>query len=92
MILPCNSLPSGTTLVQLIVQLGPDLTSNANVLRGALGRFGISEHQTPSEAQNVELLSTLGRLAAEGTPMGDIGLLVQMMSAFVSCGLFDSHT
>ncbi|KLO12020.1 Not1-domain-containing protein [Schizopora paradoxa] len=76
------SLPSGTTLVQLMVQLGPDLTSNANVLRGILGRFGISEHHAPTDALNVELFSTLGRLAAEGTPMGDVGLLVQMMGAF----------
>ena len=74
--------------MQLLVQLGPDLTSNANVLRGVLGRFGISEHHPPSDALNVELFSALGRLAAEGTPMGDVGLLVQMMGAFVSRWFF----
>jgi len=78
------SLPSGTTLAQLIVQLGPELASNVNVLRGVLGRFHISELHAPSDAQNIELFSTYGRLAAEGTPIGDIGLLVQMMGAFVS--------
>ena len=79
-----SSIPPGTTLVQLLLQLGHELTGSPNVLQGVLSRFNISKDVAPSDAQNVELFSTLGRLAAEGTQTGDIGLLVQIISAFVS--------
>lgn len=78
------SLPAGTSLVQVLIQLGPDLTSDPEVVRALLMRFGISDASPPRDAQVIEIVSTLGRLAAEGTTMCDVAALVRALSSFVS--------
>lgn len=71
-----------------MIQLGPDITSDPDAVRALLGRFGITETNPPRDAQVVEIMSTLGRLAAEGTVMCDVGSLVRALSSFVS---FPNH-
>ncbi|KAJ7074336.1 Not1-domain-containing protein [Mycena amicta] len=74
-VLPSLSLPSGATLVQTLVQLGPEVTSESEVVRAVLMRFNI-----------LRIMSTLGRLASEGGPLCDVGALVRALSSF-SVGL-----
>ena len=78
------SLPPGTSLVQALVQLGPEITSDADVVRSLMTRFGISETSPPSDAQVVELVTSLARLASEGTMLPDVGAIVRALSSFVS--------
>lgn len=77
------SLPSGTSLVQVLIQLGPEITSDPEVVRALLMRFNISDANPPRDNLVVEIMSTLGRLAAEGTTMCDVGALVRALSSFV---------
>jgi CCR4-NOT transcription complex subunit 1 len=79
-----RSLPPNTSLVQTLIQLGQDITSDPDTVRALLLRFGISESNPPRDAQVVEIMSTLARLAAEGTTMCDVGALVRALSSFVS--------
>jgi CCR4-NOT transcription complex subunit 1 len=81
--LRCCSLPSGTSLVQVLIQLGPEITSDPEVVRALLMRFNISDANPPRDSLVVEIMSTLGRLAAEGTTMCDVGALVRALSSFV---------
>lgn len=48
-----------------------------------LERFGIMEQNPPREAQVIEIISALGRLAAEGTPLCDVGALIRTLASFV---------
>ena len=64
--------------------MGPDVTSDENAVRGLLSRFGITDQSPPRDAQIVEMFSTLGRLAAEGTALCDVGALVRAINSFVS--------
>jgi CCR4-NOT transcription complex subunit 1 len=79
-----RSLPPNTSLVQTLIQLGQDITNDSDTVRALLLRFGISESNPPRDAQVVEIMSTLARLAAEGTAMCDVGALVRALSSFVS--------
>ncbi|KAF7440940.1 hypothetical protein PC9H_001289 [Pleurotus ostreatus] len=79
-VIPTISLPAGTTLVQFLVQLGQDVTSDPDVVRAALQRFGISEASPPRDNQAVEIVSSLARLAAEGSTVCDMGVLVRVLS------------
>ncbi|KXN90499.1 General negative regulator of transcription subunit 1 [Leucoagaricus sp. SymC.cos] len=76
------SLPPGTSLVQVLIQLGSDITDDLDLVRALLERFGITEQNPPREAQVIEIVSTLGRLAVEGTPLCDIGALVRTLASF----------
>ena len=77
------SLPPNTSLVQTLIQLGPDITSDADTVRAFLLWFGISEANPPRDVQVVEIMSALARLAADGTTMCDVGALVRALSSFV---------
>jgi len=79
-----RSLPSGTSLVQTLIQLGPEITSDVETICALLQRFGISDTHPPRDAQLVEIMSNLARLAAEGTILCDVGALVRALSSFVS--------
>lgn len=79
-----RSLPPGASLVQTLIQLGPEITSDADTVRALLIRFGISDANPPRDAQVVEIISSLARLAAEGTTLCDVGALVRALSSFVS--------
>ncbi|KAF8431772.1 Not1-domain-containing protein [Boletus edulis BED1] len=81
-IFPTLSLPSGASLVQTLIQLGPEITSDADTVRALLLRFGISDANPPRDAQVVEIISSLARLAAEGTTLCDVGALVRALGSF----------
>ncbi|KAL1669392.1 CCR4-Not complex component, Not1-domain-containing protein [Schizophyllum commune] len=81
-ILPQLSLPHGATLVQTLMQLGPDVTNDPDVVRAIFARFGITDAAPPSDNQVVELIQTLGRLAAEGSTMCDVGAVVRALSSY----------
>jgi hypothetical protein len=80
-------LPPGTSLVQTLIQLGPDITSDPDTVRALLQRFGILDANPPQDAQLVEITSNLARLAAEGTTLCDVGALVRALSSFVRVSL-----
>jgi CCR4-NOT transcription complex subunit 1 len=71
-------------LGQALVQLGPDITSDPELIRSLLFRFGISDQNPPRDVQVVELFVNLGRLAAESSSLCDVGALVRALSGFVS--------
>jgi CCR4-NOT transcription complex subunit 1 len=79
-----RSLPPGTSLVQTLIQLGPEITSDVETVCALLQRFGISDDSPPRDGQLVEIISNLARLAAEGTILCDVGALVRALSSFVS--------
>lgn len=70
------------------MQLGGEITSDAEVVRGLLTRFGITESNPPSDVQVTEIFSTLSRLATEGASLFDVGALVRALSGFVSNASF----
>ena len=80
----CLSLPPNTSVVQALVQLGVEITSDADVVRCLMLRFGISENNPPTDAQMVDLVTSLARLASEGTQLPDVGAVVRALSSFVS--------
>ncbi|KAH7889967.1 Not1-domain-containing protein [Phlebopus sp. FC_14] len=81
-IFPTLSLPPGTSLVQALIQLGPEITGDADTVRALLLRFGISDASPPRDPQVVEIMSTLARLASEGTILCDVGVLVRALNSF----------
>ncbi|TDL27216.1 Not1-domain-containing protein [Rickenella mellea] len=81
-ILTMMSLSSGTSLVQTLIELGPDITSDSDIVRALLNRFGITDQKPPRDAQIVEIFSNLGRLAAEGATLCDVGALVRALNSF----------
>lgn len=85
------SLSSGTSLVQTLIELGPDITSDSDIVRALLNRFGITDQKPPRDAQIVEIFSNLGRLAAEGATLCDVGALVRALNSFVSLHYVDDR-
>ncbi|KAJ8581212.1 Not1-domain-containing protein [Rhizopogon salebrosus TDB-379] len=81
-IFPTLSLSPGTSLVQTLIQLGPEITSDVDTVCALLQRFGISDGNPPRDNQLVEIMSNLARLAAEGTILCDVGALVRALSSF----------
>ena len=63
--------------------MGPDITSDADVVRALLTRFGITESNPPTDPQVVELVTALARMASEGTLLPDVGAIVRAFSSFV---------
>ena len=70
--------------MQALIQLGPEVTCDADVVRALLTRFNISENNPPTESQLVELATTLARLASEGSILPDVGAIVRALGSFVS--------
>ncbi|KAG6854974.1 hypothetical protein C0991_009797 [Blastosporella zonata] len=81
-ILPNLSLLPNTSLVDLLLQLGPDITSDIDVVRALLGRYGITDANPPRDVQVVETMTVLSRQAAEGKTLCDVGALVRAFSSF----------
>lgn len=77
-------LAPNATLVQALVQLGSEITSELEVTRGLLARFDITEAQPPEDDQVVDIFCQLARLAAEGSVSCDVITLVHAMSSLVS--------
>ncbi|KAI0646780.1 Not1-domain-containing protein [Trametes meyenii] len=80
-ILPNLSLPPGTSLMQALVQLGAEVTGEADVVRALFVRFGLSESNPPTDAQLVEIITAFARLASEGTLLPDVGSVVRALSS-----------
>ncbi|KAG6820801.1 hypothetical protein H0H93_011566, partial [Arthromyces matolae] len=76
------SLSPNTSLVDLLLQLGPDITSDADVVRSLLGRYGITDANPPRDHALLETMTALSRQAAEGKPLCDVGALVRAFSSF----------
>jgi CCR4-NOT transcription complex subunit 1 len=89
--LPRISLPPGTAVAQMLVQLGPDLTSDPELVRILLARFNISESSPPTDLQVLEVINRLARYAIEGSAMPDIRTLVKTFNGFVSVPYKPSH-
>ena len=70
-------------MVQVLIQLGPDITSDPEAVRGLLERFGITAASPPRDSQVAEVISALARLAAEGTVICDVGSLVRAFASYV---------
>ena len=83
-----RSLPPGTSLVQTLCDLGPEITSEPATVCALLQRFGITDSSPPTDPQVVEIISTLSRFAAEGTQLCDAGALIRALSGFVSLSWF----
>ena len=81
------SLPPGTSLVQALVQLGADITSDPDLVRALLELFGFTEQNPPREGQVIDIVSTLGRLAVEGSPLCDVRALTRTLASFVSTSI-----
>ncbi|PFH49091.1 hypothetical protein AMATHDRAFT_81473 [Amanita thiersii Skay4041] len=81
-IIPTITLTAGTTLVQFLVQLGPEITADPETVRAILERFDITETNPPRDLQVVEMIGTLSRLASEGAMLCDTGALVRALSSF----------
>ena len=87
-----HSLPPGTSLVQVFIQLGPEITSDVDTVVALLARFGISDASPPRDAQIIEIMSNLARLAVEGTTLYDVATLVRALSSLVPLHhLFPEH-
>jgi CCR4-NOT transcription complex subunit 1 len=69
--------------VQILIQLGPEITSDLDTVRSLLLRFGISDQNPPRDDQVHEIMTTLARLASEGTVMCDVPSLVRALNSFV---------
>ncbi|QRV90034.1 CCR4-Not complex component, Not1 [Ceratobasidium sp. AG-Ba] len=81
-VFPTLSLPPGTSLVQTLVQLGPEITADQETVRALLTRFGITDQAPPRDSQVVEIVAALARFAAEGKQLCDVGALVRALSSF----------
>jgi CCR4-NOT transcription complex subunit 1 len=77
------SLLPNTSLVDLLLHLGPEITSDADVVRSLLGRYGITDSNPPLDVQVVDTMSMLSRQAVEGKLICDVGSLVRALSSFV---------
>ncbi|KAJ3741975.1 Not1-domain-containing protein [Lentinula detonsa] len=86
-ILPSLSLPPGTTLVQALMQLGPDITADADTVRALLARFGITDVLPPQDEQVIDIMSNLSRRATEGAILCDIAALVRALNSFPSANI-----
>ncbi|KAF8078158.1 Not1-domain-containing protein [Lyophyllum atratum] len=81
-ILPNLSLLPNTSLVDLLLQFGPEITSDPDVVRSLLGRYGITDANPPRDIQVIETMAGLGRQATEGKVMCDLGSVVRALSSF----------
>ncbi|KAG8856743.1 hypothetical protein FRB96_006246 [Tulasnella sp. 330] len=90
-IFPTISLSPGTTVVQALNQLGPELTSDADIVRALLLRFGVSDASPPQTMQVVEIIVTLSRTAMEGKQICDVAALVRALATFVSSREISEH-
>lgn len=69
--------------MQVLIQLGPDITSDSDAIRGLLERFGITAASPPRDTQVTEVISALARLATEGAVICDVGSLVRAFASYV---------
>ena len=66
-----------------MIQLGPEMTSDPDIVLALLARFGMSESSPPQDEQVVEVVSQLSRLASEGPVTTDVGTLIHTLGTLV---------
>ena len=71
-------------MVQTLVMLGPEISSDLEVIKAVLSRFGINDRNLPTDAFVSDLIGSLARLTVEGSAACDVGALVHALSSFVS--------
>lgn len=76
------NLPTSLSLVHFLIQLGPEITADADIVRAILERFDMTDANPPRDLQLVDIIGTLGRLAAEGAALCDTGALVRALGSF----------
>ncbi|KAF5324741.1 hypothetical protein D9611_004517 [Ephemerocybe angulata] len=76
------SLPSGASLVQTLIQFGPEVTADVEVVHALFERFGITDSTPPRDAQAVEIVATLAKVAAEGGVLCDVPVLIRILSSY----------
>ncbi|KDQ60584.1 hypothetical protein JAAARDRAFT_31550 [Jaapia argillacea MUCL 33604] len=81
-VFPSLCLAPGSTLVQTLIELGPDITSDAEVVRSLLGRFGFSDSNPPRDNQLIDIISSLSRRGAEGSVLCDVGSMIRALGSF----------
>jgi hypothetical protein len=59
-----------------------------DAVKALLGRFGISEASLPANEQVVDMMTSLARMAAEGSILCDVPALVRALSSLVRRLLF----
>lgn len=67
-----------------MIQLGPEMTADTDIMHALLARFGVSEQSPPKDEEVVEIVSQLSRLASEGAVPCDVGALVHTLATLVS--------
>lgn len=72
--------------MEVLIQLGPEITSDPEIIKALLERFGITDANPPRDDQVVEIISTLSQLAGEGTIICDVGAFVRALVSYVSLG------
>lgn len=78
-VLPIMKVPPNTNLVGFLVQLGPDITADPDIICAVLPRFSMDP---PSNEQLVQVFSALGRLATEGQVLCDVSALVRAFCSY----------
>ena len=69
--------------MDILLEFGPDITSDPDVVRSLLACYGITDANPPRDVQVVETMTILSRQATEGKTMCDVGSLVRALSSFV---------
>lgn len=82
-IIPRLSIQPGTSLAQALVQFGPEVTSDADLVRALMARVGITDADPPTDLQVLETINRLARYAFDGSSVPDIRALVRAFNSFV---------
>jgi len=83
-IIPRLNMQPGPSLAQTLVQFGPEVTSDVELVRALMTRIGITDADPPTDLQVLETINRLARYAFDGSPMPDIRVLVRAFNSFVS--------
>ena len=81
-VLPRICLLPNTTLPQVLVQLGHELTTDPEVIRALLQRFGLTDANPPKDMQVLDVISRMARYAVEGHQLCDIEALIRALASY----------
>ncbi|KIJ29884.1 hypothetical protein M422DRAFT_214789 [Sphaerobolus stellatus SS14] len=76
------SVPSGSNVVEILCDLGTDITSDPSYVRAVLQRFGFTEAVPPTDVQVTEMMSTLSKRTFESTQLCDARTLLRVLNSF----------
>ncbi|THH31748.1 hypothetical protein EUX98_g2436 [Antrodiella citrinella] len=79
-ILPNLNLPQDSTPVQVLMQLGGEVTSDQDVVRAVLARFGVNDSNPIQVSKASDIVINLAKLASDGSQLFDVGTLVRVIS------------